>query len=123
MFNRNKSTLFYLFLVVVASVMVGMVLASRLDLSSQSSAQTLAVPAVNSSPITGPVTATTFREVANVVSICSTACSPAAGARGVSRGRGRTRTTRRRAGAGSSRARNWFAPPARASSLTSQVSS
>ena len=68
MFNRNKSTVFYLFLVVVASVMVGMVLASRLDLSSESSAQSLAVPAVNSSPITGPVTATTFREVANAVS-------------------------------------------------------
>ena len=68
MFNRNKSNLFYLFLVVVASVMVGMVLASRLDLSSQSSAQTLALPAVNSAPITGPVTATTFREVANMVS-------------------------------------------------------
>jgi serine protease Do len=68
MFNRNKSNLFYLLLVVVASVMVGMVLASRLDLSSESSAQTLAVPAVNSSPITGPVTATTFRDVANMVS-------------------------------------------------------
>jgi len=68
MFNRNKSNLFYLLLIVVASVTVGMVLASRLDLSSQSSAQTLAVPAVNSAPITGPVTATTFREVANMVS-------------------------------------------------------
>ena len=68
MFNRNKSNLFYLLLVVVASVMVGMVLASRLDLSSQSSAQSLAVPSVNSAPITGPVTATTFREVANMVS-------------------------------------------------------
>ena len=68
MFNRNKSNLFYLLLIVVASVMVGMVLASRLDLSSQSSAQSLAVPSVNSAPITGPVTATTFREVANMVS-------------------------------------------------------
>ena len=68
MFNRNKSNLFYLLLIVVASVMVGMVLASRLDLSSQSSAQSLAVPSVNSAPITGPVTATTFREVANLVS-------------------------------------------------------
>jgi hypothetical protein len=79
MFNRNKSTLFYMFLVVVASVMVGMVLASRLDLSSQSSAQSLA-PSVNSAPITGPVTATTFREVANMVSpavvnIAPTRCS------------------------------------------------
>ncbi|HVG73213.1 MAG TPA: trypsin-like peptidase domain-containing protein [Vicinamibacterales bacterium] len=67
MVNRNKSTFFYLLLAVVASVMVGMVLASRLDLASQSSAQT-AAPAVNSAPITGPVTATTFREVANMVS-------------------------------------------------------
>ena len=67
MVNRNKSTVFYLLLVVVASVVVGMVLASRLDLASQSSAQT-AVPAVNSSPITGPVTATTFRDVAKAVS-------------------------------------------------------
>ena len=67
MVNRNKSTFFYLLLAVVASVMVGMVLASRLDLTSQSSAQT-AAPAVNSAPIIGPVTATTFREVANMVS-------------------------------------------------------
>jgi serine protease Do len=68
MVNRNKSTIFYLLLVVVASVMVGMVLASRLDLASQSSAQTVAAPSVNSAPVTGPVTATTFREVAKVVS-------------------------------------------------------
>jgi serine protease Do len=84
MVNRNKSTIFYLFLVVVASVMVGMVLASRLDLASQSSAQTLAVPAVNSAPITGPVTATTFREVAKavspaVVNIRSESLQPAGG--------------------------------------------
>ena len=67
MVNRNRSNLFYLLLVVVASVMVGMVLASRLDLASQSSAQTLGVPPVNSAPITGPVSATTFREVAKNV--------------------------------------------------------
>jgi serine protease Do len=67
MVNRNRSTIFYFLLVVVASVMVGMVLASRLDLASQSSAQTLGVPAVNSAPITGPVSATTFREVAKAV--------------------------------------------------------
>src|SRR5688500_20202224 len=84
MVNRNKSTIFYLFLVVVASVMVGMVLASRLDLASQSSAQTLAVPAVNSTPITGPWTATTFREVAKavspaVVNIRSESLQPAGG--------------------------------------------
>jgi serine protease Do len=67
MVNRSKSTVFYFLLAVVASVMVGMVLASRLDLASQSSAQT-AAPSVNSAPITGPVTATTFREVAKAVS-------------------------------------------------------
>jgi serine protease Do len=67
MVNRNRSSIFYLLLVVVASVMVGMVLASRLDLASSSSAQTLGVPAVNSAPITGPVSATTFREVAKAV--------------------------------------------------------
>jgi len=67
MLNRNKSTIFYLLLVVVASVMVGMVLASRLDLAPQSSAQTLNLPPVNSAPITGPLTATTFREVAKNV--------------------------------------------------------
>ncbi len=67
MVNRNRSNLFYLLLVVVASVMVGMVLASRLDLASQGSAQTFGVPAVNSAPITGPVSATTFREVAKNV--------------------------------------------------------
>ena len=67
MVNRSKSTFFYLLLAVVASVMVGMVLASRLDLASQSSAQG-ALPAVNSAPITGPVTATTFREVAKSIS-------------------------------------------------------
>ena len=67
MVNRSRSSIFYFLLVVVASVMVGMVLASRLDLASQSSAQTLGVPAVNSAPITGPVSATTFREVAKAV--------------------------------------------------------
>src|SRR5687768_7054785 len=63
MLSNRKSTLFYLLLVVVASIMVGMVLASRLDLSPTSSAQNIAAP-----PITGPLTATTFRDVAKGVS-------------------------------------------------------
>ena len=67
MSNRNKSTIFYFMLVVVASVMVGMVLASRLGLSPQSSAQTLNLPPVNSAPITGPLSAATFRDVAKMV--------------------------------------------------------
>jgi serine protease Do len=68
MLSNRKSTLFYLLLVIVASVVVGMVLASRLDLSSSSTAQTLAAPPMNSAPITGPLTATTFRDVAKSVS-------------------------------------------------------
>ena len=65
--SNRKSTVFYLLLIVVASVMVGMVLASRLDLSPTSSAQTIAIPPANSAPITGPVTATTFRDIAKTV--------------------------------------------------------
>jgi serine protease Do len=68
MVSNRKSTVFYLLLVVVASIMVGMVLASRLDLSPTSTAQTLATPPMNSAPITGPLTATTFRDVAKSVS-------------------------------------------------------
>ena len=51
-----KLTLFYLPLIVIASVAVGMVIASRLDLSPASSAQTIAVPPMNSAPLTGPLT-------------------------------------------------------------------
>jgi serine protease Do len=59
-----KLTLFYLPLIVIASVAVGMVIASRLDLSPPSSAQTIAVPPMNSAPLTGPLTADTFRNIA-----------------------------------------------------------
>jgi serine protease Do len=59
-----KLTLFYLPLVVIASVAVGMVIASRLDLAPESSAQSIAVPPMNSAPLTGPLTADTFRNIA-----------------------------------------------------------
>jgi serine protease Do len=62
--STRKTTLFYTLLVAVASLAVGMVIASRLDLSPNSSAQTVSVPAVNSTPITGPVDAQTFRNIA-----------------------------------------------------------
>jgi serine protease Do len=65
--SNRKSTVFYLLLIVVASIMVGMVLASRLD-PSATSAQTAAAPPMNSAPITGQVNATTFRDVAKAVS-------------------------------------------------------
>jgi serine protease Do len=65
LFSVPKLTLFYLPLIVIASVAVGMVIASRLDLAPASSAQTaLAIPPMNSAPLTGPLTADTFRNIA-----------------------------------------------------------
>jgi len=64
---NRKTTFFYATLIAVASLAVGMVLASRLGMSPISMAQTVAPP-MNSAPITGPLTATTFRDVAQAVS-------------------------------------------------------
>ncbi|HUK37350.1 MAG TPA: trypsin-like peptidase domain-containing protein, partial [Vicinamibacterales bacterium] len=64
LFSVPRLTLFYLPLIVLASIAVGMVIASRLDLSPQSSAQTIAVPPMNSAPLTGPLMADTFRNIA-----------------------------------------------------------
>jgi S1-C subfamily serine protease len=65
--STRKTTVFYALLIAVASLAVGMVIASRLDLSPESSAQTMAVPAANSAPLTGPLTASTFRDIAKAV--------------------------------------------------------
>jgi serine protease Do len=63
--STRKTTLFYVLLIAVASMAIGMVIASRLDLAPGSSAQTMATaPPMNSTPITGPVDATTFRNIA-----------------------------------------------------------
>ena len=51
--STRKTTLFYALLIAVASLAVGMVIASRLDLTPTSSAQTIAVPPMNSAPVTG----------------------------------------------------------------------
>src|SRR4029077_1512088 len=64
--STRKTTVFYGLLLMVASLFVGMVIASRLDLSPTSSAQTIAVPPMNSAPITGPLDAQTFRNVAKM---------------------------------------------------------
>ena len=64
--STRKTTLFYALLLMTASLFVGMVIASRLDLAPPSSAQTIAVPAMNSAPITGPLDAQTFRNVAKL---------------------------------------------------------
>ena len=66
--TSRKTTLFYLVLVAMASLVVGMVIASRLDLSPTSSAQTLAIQATNSALLSGPVDATTFRNIAKAQS-------------------------------------------------------
>jgi serine protease Do len=65
--SNRKSTVFYLLLIVVASIMVGMVLASRLD-PAATSAQGAAAPPMNSAPINGQVSASTFRDIAKAVS-------------------------------------------------------
>ena len=49
----KKTTIFYVILVAMASLVVGMVIASRLDMSQTSSAQTIAIPATNSARSAG----------------------------------------------------------------------
>jgi serine protease Do len=62
--STRKTTFFYAALIAVASLAIGMVLASRLGLSPESSAQSMAVPPANSAPLSGPIDATTFRSIA-----------------------------------------------------------
>jgi serine protease Do len=67
--STRKTTLFYAVLLAIASVAIGMVLASRLDLSPTSSAQPLTVaPPANTAPISGSIDATTFRTIARDMS-------------------------------------------------------
>src|SRR3954462_12482232 len=64
--STRKSSFFYGTLIALSSLVVGMVLASRLELTPASFARTpLGVPAVNSAPITGAIDATTFRTIAH----------------------------------------------------------
>src|SRR3954453_8696842 len=62
--STRQTTAFYAVLLVVASLFVGMVIASRFDLTPASSAQTINVPPMNSAPLTGPLDASTFRNIA-----------------------------------------------------------
>jgi serine protease Do len=62
--SSRKSTVFYGVLIALASLVVGMVIASRLDLTPTSLARSFDVPAANSAPIAGPLDATTFRTIA-----------------------------------------------------------
>jgi len=65
--SSRKTTLFYAVLIAVASLAVGMVLASRLDLSPRSEAVTLTPQVGASAPVTGAIDAQTFRNVAKSV--------------------------------------------------------
>jgi serine protease Do len=65
--SNRKTTFFYALLIAIASLAVGMVLASRLGLAPESSAQSVNTTRGNSAPITGGVNATTFRDVAKMV--------------------------------------------------------
>jgi serine protease Do len=65
--SSRKTTLFYAVLIAVASLAVGMVLASRLDLSPKSEAVTLTPQAGVSAPPSGVVDAQPFRNIAKTV--------------------------------------------------------
>jgi serine protease Do len=62
--STRKTTLFYIVLIAIASAAVGMVISSQWGLPQASSAQTVNVPAANTAPLSGPVDATTFRNIA-----------------------------------------------------------
>ena len=62
--STRKTSLFYAVLIAIASVAVGMVIASRLDLTPASSAQAVSIPPMNSAPLAGAIDAATFRNVA-----------------------------------------------------------
>jgi len=63
----KRTSVFSAVLIAIMSLAVGMVLASRLDLTPGSGAQPMAVPAANTDPITGPLDSTTFRRIAQAV--------------------------------------------------------
>jgi len=76
--STRKTTLFYGVLIAIASLAVGMVIASQWGLPQASSAQTINVPAANTAPLNGPIDAQTFRNIAKaqtptVVNIQTTA--------------------------------------------------
>ena len=66
--STRKTSLVYTVLILVSGLAVGMVIASRLDLTPESAAQTFAAPPMNSSPVTGGLDAQTFRNIAKAQS-------------------------------------------------------
>jgi serine protease Do len=66
--STRKTTVFYGILIAIASLAVGMVIASQWGLPQTSSAQTLNVPASNTAALNGPIDAQTFRNIAKAQS-------------------------------------------------------
>ena len=66
--STRKSTFFYGVLIGFVCLVVGMVIASRLDLTPGSFGNTLDVPVTNSAPLEGAIDATTFRTIAKAAS-------------------------------------------------------
>jgi serine protease Do len=66
--STRRTTWFYGTLLVMASIAIGLVIASRLDLTPPSAAQGMAPPPMNSSPVTGALDAQTFRNIAKAQS-------------------------------------------------------
>ena len=66
--STRKTTVFYAVLIAIASMAVGMVIASQWGLPQASSAQTVNVPAANSAVLNGPIDAQTFRNIAKAQS-------------------------------------------------------
>src|SRR6476620_9990786 len=62
--STRKTSVFYAVLIAIASIAVGMVIASRLDLTPASSAQAVSIPPMNSAPLAGAIDAATFRNIA-----------------------------------------------------------
>ena len=62
--TTRKTTLFYGVLIAIASLAVGMVIASQWGLPQASSAQTVNVPSSNTAALNGPIDAQTFRNIA-----------------------------------------------------------
>ncbi len=62
--SNRRTSVFYGILIALASVAMGMVIASRLDLVPRSSAGPLNIPATNSAPLNGAIDAGTFRNIA-----------------------------------------------------------
>jgi serine protease Do len=65
--SNRRNTWFYALLIAMTSAAAALVIASRLGLAPDSAAQSIAAPPMNSAPLTGPLSANTFRDVAKTV--------------------------------------------------------